>query len=406
VEELLRDREHTVFVGHRHHYVKYERNNGKYFMLATTGGGSSLRGPRLGEFDHVVWVTMTSDGPVVANLHLDGILSENVVTEKNQTFIDTLQAMHPLRIEPVYVESATAFERGKMRIRLTNDFDVPMLVRLNNKFSFDYKSSLDQQEVEVAPNSVAFAELEILPRRDGNLENTGAVPLSASVSYLSPDIPQLDYPFSYRVRPEIRYAMEKNRRPVKIDGDTGEWSALPHRLETERPEDCSAVFQVAFDDEYLYLAADITDDEVRVDSKLVAWNQDFVGVIINGDPLNESAMDKGAGWYRESVIMTMTPETDLFPSSTFYEDRYEDLNFQYACKATDKGYRMEFALPLSYLRERQGDDWRTARINLVVQDWDSNDEEKPRYFWQPEWRGAENRVGSGMFFRKQTEENR
>ncbi|MEM8891525.1 MAG: metallophosphoesterase, partial [Bacteroidota bacterium] len=59
VEKLLKDRKHTVFVGHRHRYVKYERNNGKYFVLATTGGGSGLRGPRFGEFDHVVWVTMT-----------------------------------------------------------------------------------------------------------------------------------------------------------------------------------------------------------------------------------------------------------------------------------------------------------------------------------------------------------
>ena len=39
VEELLKDRNHTVFSGHNHHYVKYMCNNSKYFMLATTGGG-------------------------------------------------------------------------------------------------------------------------------------------------------------------------------------------------------------------------------------------------------------------------------------------------------------------------------------------------------------------------------
>src|SRR5262249_39565293 len=49
-------------------------------MLATTGGGSKLRGPEYGEFDHVVWVTMKKDGPVIANLLLDGILPEDLST--------------------------------------------------------------------------------------------------------------------------------------------------------------------------------------------------------------------------------------------------------------------------------------------------------------------------------------
>ncbi len=82
VEVLLKDREHTVFVGHKHKYVKYERNNGKYFILATTGGYSKLRGPDFGEFDHVVWVTMTDNGPVIANLMLQGIWDENIVTKE------------------------------------------------------------------------------------------------------------------------------------------------------------------------------------------------------------------------------------------------------------------------------------------------------------------------------------
>ena len=44
-------------------------------------GVSKLRGPEFGEFDHVVWVTMTVDGPLIANLLLEGIWHEDVVTE-------------------------------------------------------------------------------------------------------------------------------------------------------------------------------------------------------------------------------------------------------------------------------------------------------------------------------------
>ena len=78
VEKALAGRNYTVFVGHEHRYVKYVRNGMNYYQLATTGGGSRLRGVRYGEFDHIVWVTMKKNGPVLANIMLDGVLPENL----------------------------------------------------------------------------------------------------------------------------------------------------------------------------------------------------------------------------------------------------------------------------------------------------------------------------------------
>jgi 3',5'-cyclic AMP phosphodiesterase CpdA len=78
VEKALEGRNYTVFAGHRHHYRRFIRNGQHYYMLATTGGRSQLRGPSHGEFDHIVWVTMKQDGPVLANLMLDGIYPENI----------------------------------------------------------------------------------------------------------------------------------------------------------------------------------------------------------------------------------------------------------------------------------------------------------------------------------------
>lgn len=78
VERLLAARPYTVFAGHEHRYQKFVRNGRSYYQLATTGGGSDLRGPRHGEFDHFVWVSMKKDGPVVSNVLLDGVLPDNV----------------------------------------------------------------------------------------------------------------------------------------------------------------------------------------------------------------------------------------------------------------------------------------------------------------------------------------
>ncbi len=78
VEGMLKDRDYTVFCGHVHRYRKYIRQGKNYYQLATTGGGSRLRGTSFGEFDHIVWVTMKDDGPVLANIMLDSLYPENL----------------------------------------------------------------------------------------------------------------------------------------------------------------------------------------------------------------------------------------------------------------------------------------------------------------------------------------
>ena len=78
IENALTDRPHTIMAGHWHRYGKYQKHGRSYIRLATTGGGSKLRGLEEGEFDHIVWVTMTDEGPRITNLLLDGIQDENV----------------------------------------------------------------------------------------------------------------------------------------------------------------------------------------------------------------------------------------------------------------------------------------------------------------------------------------
>ena len=75
-ESLLADRAYTVFAGHEHRYQKNLRKDRVYYNLATTGGIGGYNKLDDCQFDHIVWVTMTDDGPVMANLLLEGILSD------------------------------------------------------------------------------------------------------------------------------------------------------------------------------------------------------------------------------------------------------------------------------------------------------------------------------------------
>ena len=81
VEEALGNRPRTAFGGHFHGYSRTEVNGQVYYGLATTGGSSELLGVAEGQFDHVVWVTMTEEGPRISNLLLDGIWGDDPASE-------------------------------------------------------------------------------------------------------------------------------------------------------------------------------------------------------------------------------------------------------------------------------------------------------------------------------------
>jgi hypothetical protein len=109
VEKLLAGREHTVYAGHVHNYSKSVRNGGhNYYALATTGGASMMRGVDRGEFDHFVWVTMKKDGPVMANLLLDGILKEDL-----SPFASDEDGVKEFYRRPTYPVAAKVYFDGK-----------------------------------------------------------------------------------------------------------------------------------------------------------------------------------------------------------------------------------------------------------------------------------------------------
>lgn len=398
VEKLLAEREHTVFVGHVHHYVRYMRNNGRYYTLATTGGGSRLRGPALGEFDHITWVTMTEEGPIMANLALDGIYSEDLVTEAGYDFISRLSNSYPLRISPLIVDG-DQFEKGVIRAEIRNSEDQPVFVQLKPAFNFDYGFYLPRDTITVAPNSVEVIEWELESRRGKRkLEELAAQPLAVDLTYTQ-DGSEMTLPFAYYIAPEKRRSIPAAEKAPKIDGELSDWQELPYHFVGEEAESLQVDWGVRQDESNIYIAAKVIDNSIRVQKGLSTYQQDYIGVVVNAEPMATGAMRKGEGWYRNSYILAVSPENKGVGMTTLYEDRY-DFKTPFKCRTTEDGYVLEMALPLSYVQEIQGDNWRHLRINIAVLDWDEGSDKKPIYYWRPDWRGGKNQVGSGLFFKE------
>lgn len=71
IESALEERPYTVIAGHIHYYDHVMRHGRDYIDMGTTGGVWLREGS--GGSDHVMWVTMTDEGPIFANIALNGL---------------------------------------------------------------------------------------------------------------------------------------------------------------------------------------------------------------------------------------------------------------------------------------------------------------------------------------------
>ncbi len=149
IENALADRPYTVVAGHVHRYMKSMRRNRNYYTLATTGGGSRLRGPRLGEFDHVTWVTMTESGPELINLELGGMLADDVLSEENLPLAQALMQAAEMQCQLLEVDD----KAGLAYLNVENQADKPLF--FNGRFYHNHHidPGVGKVELEIAPRS-------------------------------------------------------------------------------------------------------------------------------------------------------------------------------------------------------------------------------------------------------------
>ena len=393
VETLLANREHMVFAGHYHHYVKRERNNGKYIMLATTGGGSGLRGPQFGEFDHVLWVTMTEKGPVLANLLLKGVYDENVSTEEMETRIRDVFSEQVVQIEPHFAENE--FSSGTFRIKLNNTQDFPVSVKLEEGYSWDIWCQLSEHEVDLPPNTTKWIE-GALTAKNPTSDMTDLRPsvLKATVHTELGNGNLLDIPIQYRIKPLSKNSIPVSSQAIEVDGNIDEWTSWSQQYITETGN--QVFYDLKSDDENVYIAAKVMDETVIVDTSQSVWRQDCIGFQLNVSTSDESAM---ANWGQ--YFLRITPATESMKSSIHRPERIPE-EWTYICKQNQDHYVFEMAIPQSFLDQNQGGQWESIRLNVYVDDLDDPEtSEIPRDWHYPEWRSKENIVGTGLYFRAQ-----
>jgi hypothetical protein len=71
IEQLLKGRDHSWFAGHLHYYDYDDIDGYEHITMGPAGASFHHDGP--GNVDHIMWVTMTEDGPQIGNIALKGL---------------------------------------------------------------------------------------------------------------------------------------------------------------------------------------------------------------------------------------------------------------------------------------------------------------------------------------------
>lgn len=203
IEELLEGCPYSAFAGHAHRYMKLEKPNANCYTLSTTGGGSPLRGPEFGEFDHVAWVTMTTEGPRVANLLLEGILPDDVRSVSTEEVLAQIQASRPVRFEnqvniaPLISDEA---HEEELRVQFHNHRDVPAFVELNVQHNWDFEGHWSREQLEIPAGGFRTAALRIRKKSQSHPLPDADLTFTSTYVYQGDEaMPQLRLPMKWTV---------------------------------------------------------------------------------------------------------------------------------------------------------------------------------------------------------------
>ncbi len=408
VEALLGGRDYTVFAGHFHQYSRVTRNDRNFITLATTGGGSGLRGSAFGEFDHVAWITMRDDGPRIANVLLDGIYDEDVSNPELQAGLTEIA--DAIEMYPV-ASTDELFSEASQRVTIANPSDEVLTVApaVSRKTNFDIAGLVP---VSVPPGESVELYLRLSSEKPVPYHSLSTASVEWIVTGTVAGRPA-QFPVQKPVLPLSKYAIGEIDA-VELDGDLAEWDQLTYSVAQQGdilspqldPADVSFSFDVREGSEHLYIAVEVTDDDVSAHGDLIPRAQDSVRIFVDprAPELRDASMGAGEGVLGGDMaaqVSTIIPVGDHVKDELLGFVDETNANSEAALVLTETGYAVEFAVPLSYVASKtpDGESWTEARISVGVYDLDSGAHAPDILHWQPYRYGPAPLPGSAVFVR-------
>jgi hypothetical protein len=406
-EPIFEGRKHTFFAGHVHNYSYAERGNIQYVTLGTTGGGSRMRGPAFGEFDHLMWVTVTDEGPKMAAIALDGIFPVDFRTPEIAEQLKSFRDRTAVTSKPVLIEG-TALESAAWEISVTNPWDKPLRFKALVEGPDGLTVSPGSISVVVPPASTLTKTVTVNASTPVALAKLQPIALHWTGIYDAFNAAPMQFSDVHRLQAEGRHEIAK-RNGVVVDGKLEEWGVLPYEmlqpaqiytneLAWKGTQDLTYRFGLAHDGTTLFAALEVDDDDIKADG-VKLW-QDFALIFARA-----AGADPAATPLTEASVVSIVQGPDISPDE---KSGYEQNDAQHV--AADLGgtsafvvgegrVTYEFAIPLASLEKVSGATTEHIQFNIGVNDFDPADARLgvSLLMWRPSWSTPEHFPESGIF---------
>ncbi len=394
IEKALGLRNYTVFSGH-HHFYQFKMHNGmEHFTLATTGGGSYMRNPDVGEFDHITWVTMKEKGPVTAHLELSGIYDKDVVPEEDYEDIQKLRQGNWLEIEPVVTETD-----------MVSGFPLALTLKNTSDREFLIQGVLaDQEDIQFQPKSISElispqSEKEIMIQVFSKKElfsiaelNNQPLSITLDAGFSRERRSDIALPTTKKVRVDWKHSFTKTETPISIDGDFSDWENTDW-IEVDLPqyfyedwdwkgeEDGTFKFALTSDEKNIYVGVQFKDQKTILSPNDVKALQDKFYVHFTSDVADSN------------FTQIEIAKAGVWASKSTNDIRYTIIEYE-------NGQSLELAIPITQLVSSRSN-LEKLRVNIGIMDHDRPENTKPSVlWWRPVWQSDLDYPYSGMFYFK------
>ena len=339
IEKALETRDYTVFAGHFHKYIKCERKGKKYFILSKTGGGGKMRGILYGEFDEIMWVTMTDKGPAIANIQIDGILPENIMTifQKNLKF--------------KLCEDKSSRKRILFKLPLKNSFYHKMKYDLTwEKAKASWKTTPEKSVGFIRPGKEKILSFESIAKGGGDIP-----PVCKAKFYVKNE---LDLEIQLSAKKLVAHVKQPPIEVVftsakpEIDGILNDpvWSKAGKAATffTTQGDNASVDTKafLAYDKNNLYIAFKCFEPNIKGIKNTVRkhdgpiWNDDSIEVLIDVD----KEIDRKVKSYYQIAVNPAAVVYDSFIDNGRQKRTYE-IKPQVAARVNNDSWTVEMAIP-------------------------------------------------------------
>ena len=327
-----------IFNGHWHK-LNFELAQGiPTYVLAATAAGTHLDST---EFRMFAQVTVDRGKSTIALVPLHQILPSEYARFAGSA-----------RDVTVWSNTVVSAQGGSFSLRQANPMSVPV--------TLDLKWQAQGWTVEPAT-----AQLKIEPsaveQKDFWLTPTSADPAKPKVSatYKFTD-PYRDLPIQVNrtIDLTIYTPMDISRRDgITVDGDLNDWAGIvvrpvddPKLVYIGRQNwlgrlDSSFDMRLATDGERLFLAIDVSDDQICIDGEK-PWQNDAVEVFWDSRPSQKRDGRHGQG---TGQLILVVPEKNAKPDPIWHSVKPTPEGLITACKRRDGGYVYELSIPLAEL---------------------------------------------------------